>query len=97
MAETKKPVKVIRAGDMSPETKALPDETRPTPKGIGSSEDDMGPTKDLQKGAMEGLKAMGGKELKKALGMKKGGMVKSSASKRADGIAIRGKTKGKIC
>jgi hypothetical protein len=28
---------------------------------------------------------------------KKGGMVKSSASKRADGIAIRGKTKGKIC
>ena len=29
--------------------------------------------------------------------MKKGGMVKSSASKRADGIAVKGKTKGKIC
>ena len=31
-------------------------------------------------------------------GMKKGGKVKaSSASKRADGCAIRGKTKGKMC
>jgi len=29
--------------------------------------------------------------------MKKGGVVKSSASKRADGIATKGKTKGKIC
>ena len=29
--------------------------------------------------------------------MKKGGMVKSSASKRADGIATKGKTRGKIC
>ena len=29
-------------------------------------------------------------------GMKKGGSVKSSASKRADGIAIKGKTKGRI-
>jgi hypothetical protein len=29
--------------------------------------------------------------------MKKGGMVKSSASSRADGIAQRGKTRGKVC
>ena len=29
-------------------------------------------------------------------GMKKGGVVKSSASKRADGIAAKGKTRGKI-
>ena len=29
-------------------------------------------------------------------GMKKGGSVKSSASKRADGIAMRGKTKGRM-
>ena len=29
-------------------------------------------------------------------GMKKGGMVKSSASKRADGIAKKGKTRGKM-
>jgi hypothetical protein len=28
--------------------------------------------------------------------MKKGGMVKSSASKRADGIAKKGKTRGKM-
>ena len=36
-------------------------------------------------------------EERKAKGMKKGGSVKSSASKRADGIAQRGKTRGKIC
>ena len=30
------------------------------------------------------------------MGMKKGGKVRSSASKRADGIAQRGKTKGKF-
>jgi hypothetical protein len=29
-------------------------------------------------------------------GMKKGGVVKSSASKRADGIAAKGKTKGRM-
>ena len=29
-------------------------------------------------------------------GMKKGGAVKSSASKRADGIAMKGKTKGRM-
>jgi hypothetical protein len=33
---------------------------------------------------------------KKPLKMKKGGMVKSSASKRADGCAQRGKTKGRM-
>jgi hypothetical protein len=32
----------------------------------------------------------------KKIKMKKGGMVKSSASKRADGIAIKGKTKGRV-
>jgi hypothetical protein len=32
----------------------------------------------------------------KGKGMKKGGSVKSSASKRADGIAKKGKTKGRI-
>ena len=29
-------------------------------------------------------------------GMKKGGMVKSSASKRGDGIAMKGKTRGRM-
>lgn len=44
---------------------------------------------DPKKGALEGgLKGMGGE----ALGMKKGG----TASARADGIAIRGKTRGTI-
>ena len=33
---------------------------------------------------------------KTAIGKKKGGSVKSSASKRADGIAQRGKTKGRM-
>jgi hypothetical protein len=32
----------------------------------------------------------------KKIKMKKGGMVKSSASKRADGVAIKGKTKGRV-
>jgi hypothetical protein len=29
--------------------------------------------------------------------MKKGGMIRSSASRRADGMASRGKTRGKMC
>ena len=102
LGDKKKPVKVIKEGDMSPETKALPDETRPTPKGIGSSEKDMSP--DPKKGALKGAELGGlkkyapSKEVKKFdENYKKGGMVKSSASKRADGIAVKGKTKGKIC
>lgn len=35
-------------------------------------------------------------DAKKELGYKKGGSVKSSASKRADGAAQRGKTRGKM-
>ena len=35
-------------------------------------------------------------KVNKVLGMKKGGSV-SSASKRADGIATKGKTRGKMC
>lgn len=34
--------------------------------------------------------------LRDSSGMKKGGMVKSSASKRADGCAVKGKTKGRM-
>jgi hypothetical protein len=65
-------LKVIKKGDMSKETKALPDEVVKPPKGIGSSENDMEPRK-----------------------YKKGGSV-GSASKRADGCATKGKTKGRI-
>jgi hypothetical protein len=81
----KKPVKVIKAGDMSPETKALPDEIVKPPKGIGESEKDMGPIPAKKKGGAI-----------KAKKMASGGSV-GSASKRADGIATKGKTKGKIC
>jgi len=64
----KKPVKVIKKGDMSPETKDLPDEVAKPPKGIGSSENDMGPPpKKYSKGG--------------------------TASSRADGCAVRGKTR----
>jgi len=87
MAENKKPLKVIKEGDMSPETKALPDEVVKPPKGIGESEKDMGPIKDSKKNSK-------GAGLTKPY--KKGGSV-SSASKRADGIAVKGKTRGKIC
>jgi len=69
-------LRMIRAGDMSPETKALPDEIAKPPKGIGSSEPDM------KKGGA----------VKK---MAKGGKV--SQLSKANGIAVRGKTRGKIC
>jgi len=38
----------------------------------------------------------GVKKVRGMLGLKSGGSV-SSASKRADGIAVKGKTRGKIC
>ena len=120
MADTKKPVKIIKAGDMSPETKALPDEVVKPPKGIGKSENDMSP---LPKG--KGLEMLSKEEYKKLPKIKpsssdlksappgvdvdeqgnieykkKGGMVKTkkmakggTASSRADGCAVRGKTK----
>ena len=59
---------------------------------IGTDEQNRKGQETLDKQAREGsgiAKALGGK------GMKKGGSVKSSASKRADGCAQRGKTKGK--
>ena len=76
----KKPVKVIKKGDMSPETKALPDEVVKPPKGIGESEKDMDPIPAKKKGGMVKKYSKGG-----------------TASSRADGIATKGKTRGKIC
>ena len=76
----KKPVKVIKAGDMSPETKALPDEVVAPPKRIGESEKDMGPIPAKKKGGAVKKMSSGG-----------------TASSRADGIAVKGKTRGKIC
>ena len=113
----KKPVKVIKAGDMSPETKALPDEVVEPPKGIGESEKDMDPIPAKKKGGViKDLKKAGFYDAKKdkakrldiinkvttkperiemvdkmfsAKKMAKGG----TASSRADGCAVRGKTK----
>jgi hypothetical protein len=113
----KKPVKVIKAGDMSPETKALPDEVVAPPKGIGESEKDMGPipakkkggvVKDLKKAGFYDAKEDKAKRLSiinkvttkperiemvdkmfSAKKMAKGG----TASSRADGCAVRGKTR----
>ena len=113
----KKPVKVIKAGDMSPETKALPDEVVAPPKGIGESEKDMGPIPAKKKGGVvKDLKKAGFYDAKKdkakrlsiinkvttkperiemvdkmfsAKKMAKGG----TASSRADGCAVRGKTR----
>jgi len=53
---------------------------------------------DMKKRAMSPGKSImdAGKRIKKAVGMAKGGMV-GNASKRADGIASKGKTKCKMC
>jgi hypothetical protein len=113
----KKPVKVIKAGDMSPETKALPDEVVAPPKGIGESEKDMDPIPAKKKGGVvKDLKKAGFYDAKKdkakrlsiinkvttkpqriemvdkmfsAKKMSNGG----TASSRADGCAVRGKTR----
>ncbi len=115
MAETKKPIKIIRDGDMAPEVRALPDEdkNRPPPKGIGTSENDRAPTEKenardralREKYELEKNKIINkpNKEVKKFdENYKKGGKVKkmakggSTASKRADGCATKGKTKGRM-
>lgn len=71
-------------------------------------DDDMGPVKRaVKKGATkvsEFLDRMGmtqekeyeGKSKEEVVKKRAGGVVKSSASKRADGIAQRGKTKGRM-
>ena len=73
--------------------------TEPTPKEDSkkASEDEKSwwttPNANLKRGSFPS-----GKEIREALGSsyKKGGSV-SSASKRADGIAQKGKTRGKMC
>jgi hypothetical protein len=97
--DKKKPVKVIKAGDMSPETKDLPDEVVKPPKGIGESEKDMDPIPAKKKGGKitaANYDKEYGKIYRKAVKkMAKGGSV-SSASKRADGCCTKGKTKGRM-
>lgn len=62
-------------------------------KGMPPSPDDMGSMQSLRPKTPRQMKARG--DMRAAMGMKKGGSV-SSASKRADGIAKKGKTKGRM-
>ena len=56
------------------------------------------PHESAKRGLEQGYAEMrAAKKIESEKKMAKGGMVKSSASKRADGIAVKGKTKGKIC
>lgn len=66
---------------------------RPMPRDLGMLEDDMGSIESLRPKTDRQKKAA--KDIKSAMGMKKGGSV-GSASKRADGCAKQGKTKGRI-
>jgi hypothetical protein len=62
--------------------------TPKAPVGLGAA---MGANPKMSSGL-----GMFGAKLAGRMGMKKGGSVSSSASKRGDGCAIRGKTKGKM-
>lgn len=93
MAKTKKP---MGKGAMMPPPK--PKKVAP----VTPAMEDDGPTpSDIQDVLQtnKNEKAYQNYEKRRAVGdpYKKGGSVKSSASKRADGIAIRGKTRGKMC
>jgi hypothetical protein len=88
----------------APARSAMPVRPRPNPadagiftadKGIQPPSPDEGPTMNapVRPATPRQMKARG--DLRAAMGMKKGGSV-SSASKRADGCAQRGKTKGKM-
>lgn len=74
-----------------------PSESKPEKKtGIGPYNAFSGVGDYLNKTfTMEG-REQARKEAKEKFGMKKGGSVRSSASSRADGIAKRGKTRGRI-
>lgn len=63
-------------------------------KGMPPMDDDMGSIESLRPKTSRQKKAA--KDIRSAMGMKKGGSVKSSASKRGDGIASKGKTKGRF-
>ena len=70
-------------------------------KGIQPPSPDEGPTLDRGMTSTLPVRPRGerqmkaAKDIRSAMGMKKGGSV-SSASKRADGCAVKGKTKGKM-
>ena len=55
-----------------------------------------GPKRRYARGKIKWYPDEGGEHQPYAKPMKKGGMARSSASKRADGIAVKGKTRGKM-
>ena len=60
VAKKAETLRMIRAGDMSPETKALPDEVVAPPKGVGESEKDMDPIPAKKKGGKVKCMVRGG-------------------------------------
>jgi len=77
-------------GKRKPMPKAMPMPKRPMPQDLGMLEPDMG---SLERHRPKPMRAK--KSAKPSMPMKKGGSV-CSASKRADGIATKGKTKGRF-
>jgi hypothetical protein len=53
-------------------------------------------SQEMLKAQRQAEREAAAEERRETRGLKKGGMVKSSASKRADGCAVKGKTKGKM-
>lgn len=93
-----------KARKAPPQVAPMPPKPRPNPADAGvftadkgippPMNDDMGSAMPpIQPKTPRQMKARG--DLRAAMGMKKGGSV-GSASKRADGIATKGKTKGRI-
>ena len=87
-----------------PRRRPAPMPTRPNPadagvftadKGIQPPSPDEGPTMNAPIRPSGARQVKAAKDMRAAMGMKKGGSV-SSASKRADGCAVKGKTKGKM-
>jgi len=81
---------------------ALPQPARAVRKGVDYVKETAADIRDGIRGVIKGDVdeaefAKGRKGVRKSiLGYKKGGSVKSSASRRADGIASRGKTRGRM-
>ena len=87
-----------------PRRRPAPMPARPNPadagiftadKGIQPPSPDEGPTMNAPIRPSGARQIKAAKDIRAAMGMKKGGSV-SSASKRADGCAVKGKTKGKM-
>ena len=109
VSPTKKPVArrpVVKSRPMSAAAEAAFQEANVSPTTRATYDMGMGKIArmspyvyDEHQGGVHGDAGYGSKRggLMKAKKMASGGMTSSSASKRADGIATKGKTRGKIC